>query len=366
MAETGRGRNPNRGIRFWGGPEESGLLFVKGDLFMNKKVLVLSLAVLALVLTAGISSGQVPEAWNLNERIHPDLAQSFSAAPELNITADTLSGLRKLFERDSETLPKDDALDVYDEMITSALRVRVYKPKSEQKDFPGLLWIHGGGHILGTPEQDEALCIRFAKEAGCIVVAPDYRLAPEHPYPADLDDCYSALVWMTENLPVRKNRVAVAGQSAGGGLTAAVVLMARDKKTPAIHFQMPLYPMLDCRTITPSTYQIRDHRVWCRDFNLTAWKMYLGENVKEVPAYASAALVEDLSNLPPAYIMVGQLDPFRDESIAYAQRMLQAGVPVELHVVPGATHGFEGIFPDAEVSIRAMNEYVKALADALK
>ena len=328
-----------------------------------KKLLVL---VLVLGLTAGVCSGGEIAAWNLNERIHPDLAQSFSAAPELNITAESLPELRKAFVRVPESLPKDDAVEVYDEMITSALRVRIYKPKSEQKDFPGLLWIHGGGHILGTPEQDEALCIRFAKEAGCIVVAPDYRLAPEHPYPADLDDCYSALVWMTENLPVRKDRVAVAGQSAGGGLTSAVVLMARDKKTPAIHFQMPLYPMLDHRTITPSTYQIQDHRVWCRDFNLTAWKMYLGDDVKEVPAYASPALAEDLSGLPPAYIMVGQLDPFRDESISYAQRMLQTDVPVELHVVPGATHGFEGIFIDAEVSIRAMNEYVKALADALK
>ena len=328
-----------------------------------KKLLAL---VLVLGLMAGVCSGEEIAAWNLNERIHPDLAQSFLAAPELNITAETLPELRKTFVRPPESLPKDDAVDVYDEMITSALRVRVYKPKTEQKDFPGLLWIHGGGHILGTPEQDAALCIRFAKEAGCIVVAPDYRLAPEYPYPADIDDCYSALVWMTENLPVRKDRVAVAGQSAGGGLTAAVALMARDKKTPAIHFQMPLYPMLDCRNITPSTYQITDHRVWCRDFNLTAWKMYLGENVKEVPAYASPALAEDLSTLPPAYIMVGQLDPFRDEAIAYAQRMLQAGVPVELHVVPGATHGFEGIFTDADVSIRAMNEYVNALADALK
>ena len=334
-----------------------------------KKVSVLVLAMLAFCLTAGISSGKMPEAWDLDERIHPDIAQSFLASPELRINAETLPELRKLFVRSPESLPKDDAVEVYDEMITSALRVRIYKPKSEQKDFPGLLWIHGGGHIMGTPEQDAALCIRFAKEAGCIVAAPDYRLAPEHPYPADLDDCYSALVWMTENLPVRKDRVAVAGQSAGGGMAAAVALRARDSGGPAICFQMPLYPMLDCRNITPSSYQITDHRVWCRDFNLTAWKMYLGDDVKdvkEVPAYASPALDEDLSNLPPAYIMVGTLDPFRDESISYAQRMLQAGVPVELHVVPGATHGFEGIFIDAEVSIRAMNEYVKALADALK
>ena len=325
-----------------------------------KKLLAL---VLVLVVMAGVSFG---EAWNLDERIHPDLKESFANYPEMNITAETLPEIQKSLSKILESLPKDDAVEVYDEMITSTLRVRVYKPKSEQKDFPGLLWIHGGGHIMGIPEMNEALCIRFAKDAGCIVAAPDYRLAPEHKYPADVDDCYAALVWMTENLPVRKDKIAVSGQSAGGGLTAAVALMARDKKGPAICFQMPLYPMLDCRNITPSVNQIADHRVWCKDFNVTAWKMYLGDDVKEVPAYASPALAEDLSNLPPAYIMVGQLDPFRDEDISYAQRMLQAGVPVELHVIPGVTHGFEGIFPAAEVSRRAVNEYVKALADALK
>ncbi len=332
-----------------------------------------SVQVLVLVLVMGLMvCGSYAEdftAWNLNERIHPDLKAAFEAAPEMNITAESLADLRAVFA--SMPVPKDDAVEVHDEVIGGNLRVMVYKPKSEQKDFPGLLWIHGGGHIVGVPEQDAALCIKFAKEAGCIVVAPDYRLAPEHKYPADVEDCYNALVWMTENLPVRKEKIAVAGQSAGGGLTAAVTLMARDKKGPAICFYMPLYPMLDCRTITPSTYQITDHRVWCRDFNLAAWKMYLGydvntDNVKDVPKYASPALVENLSNLPPAYMMVGTLDPFRDESIAYAQRMIQAGVPVELHVVPGCTHGFEGIFIDAEVSKRTMNEYVKAMADALK
>lgn len=329
------------------------------------------LLVLVFGLMAGVSYGEEFTEWNLNERIHPELKAAFEAAPAMTITAETLSSLQKYFVIAPEALPKDDAVEVHDEVIGGKLRVMVYKPKSDAEKLPGLLWIHGGGHILGTPEQDAALCIRFAKEAGCIVVAPDYRLAPEHKYPADVEDCYNALVWMTENLPVRKDRVAVSGQSAGGGLTAAVALMARDKKAPAIHFQMPLYPMLDCRTITPSTYQITDHRVWCRDFNLTAWKIYLGDdvnadNVKDVPAYVSPALAEDVSNLPPAYIMVGGLDPFRDESIAYAQRMMQAGVPVELHVVPGCTHGFEVGFPDAEVSKRAMNEYVKAMADALK
>ena len=325
-------------------------------------------ALLLFALFCGAVSAEEFSAWNLNERIHPQLAEMFAAAPEISITAESLPALRKMIVPAPEALPKDEAVDVHDETIASGLRVRVYTPKAmkDGEKLPGLLWIHGGGHVLGLPKQDEALCIRFVKEAGCIVAAPDYRLAPEHPYPADVDDCYAALVWMTENLPVRLDRVAVAGQSAGGGLTASVALMARDRKGPALCFMMPLYPMLDCRDITPSSFQITDHRVWCRDFNLEAWKMYLGELSGDVPYYASPALAGDLAGLPPAYVMVGQLDPFRDEDITFAQRLLQAGVPVELHVVPGATHGFEGIFSGAEVSKRAVNEYVNAMAEALK
>ena len=323
-----------------------------------KKFLAL---MLLLVLMTGVSFG---EEWNLDERVHPDLKENFAKYPAINITAETLPALRKGFV--SETLPKDESIEVYDEVIASGLRVRVYRPKTEQKDYPGLLWIHGGGHIVGLPEQDEALLLRIVREADCIIAAPDYRLAPEYPYPADVDDCYEALVRLTESLPVRKDRIAVAGQSAGGGLTAAVTLRARDAGGPAIHFQMPLYPMLDCRNITPSVSQIVDHRVWNKDFNVTAWKMYLADVSGDVPVYASPALAEDVSNLPAAYIMVGQLDPFRDESMTYAQRLLRSGVPVELHVVPGVFHGFEGYFPDAEVSRRAVNEYVKALAEALR
>ena len=364
VAPSGRGRDTHRGIRdLLGSSERIGAAFLwKGAIFMKK----LAAVVLVLGLMASMSGGEEFTAWNLNERIHPDLKQGFMNTPEMNITTETLPLLRKAFERSPESLPKDEAVNVYDEVIASGLRVRVYTPKTEQKEYPALLWIHGGGHILGMPEQDEALSLRFAKEAGCIVVAPDYRLAPEHPYPADIDDCYEALKWMVENLPVRKDRVAVAGQSAGGGLTAAVVLRARDAGGPAICFQMPLYPMLDHRDITPSTYQITDHRGWCRDFNVFAWKAYLANVSGDVPVYASPALAENLADLPPAYMLVNGLDPFRDEDIDYANKLMKAGVPVELHVVPGVTHGFEVIFTDAEISIKAVNEYVNALAEALK
>lgn len=319
-----------------------------------------------LGIMSGISSGEEISEWNINERVHPQLKQYIMDKPERVITLETLPELRKVLTPSPESLPKNERVDVHDEFIGNGLRVKVYRPKKEMKEYPALLWIHGGGHIMGTPEGETALSLRIADELCCIIVAPDYRLTPENPYPADLEDCYSALVWMTENLPVRKDRIAVAGQSAGGGLTAAVALMARDKKYPAICFQMPLYPMLDYRNITPSSYQIRDHRVWCRDFNLDSWKWYLKDVSGDVPVYASPALAEDLSGLPPAYILVCGLDPFRDEDIDYAKRLMQAGVPVELHVFQGGTHGFEAIFTESELSIKAVNEYVNALAEALR
>ena len=213
------------------------------------------------------------------------------------------------------------------------------------------------GHTLGLPEQDEELVLRIAKTVGCIVASPDYRLAPENPYPADIDDCYEALTWFTENFPVRKDKIAIAGQSAGGGLVAALAQRLRDFGGSAVCFQMPLYPMLDCRNNTVSLNQITDKRVWNKEFTITAWAMYLDGLNGNIPAYAFPALAEDLSGLLPAYIMVGQLDPFRDETITYAQKLLQAGVPVELHIVSGGFHGFENAMKDTPIAKRISGEY---------
>ena len=312
------------------------------------------LALLLVAAICSVSSANEIQPWNLNERITSELKQNFMVLPEITITAETLNAAQELFIVKPEDLPKDEAVEVYDEMISSQLRVRIYAPKSREEGtkLPALLWIHGGGHILGTPEQDEALLLKIVKRANCIVV---------------LDDCMEALKWLVEKLPVNREKVAVAGQSAGGGLTAALALRVRDEKGPALCFQMPLYPMLDYRTITTSANQIIDQRVWNRDFNITAWEMYLGtKNPENVSQYASSATAEDLSNLPPAYIMVGSLDPFRDEDITYAQRLLQAGVPVELHVIPGVFHGFEAYFHDSNIGTKVQDEYINALAKALK
>ena len=296
--------------------------------------------------------------------IHPDLKQAFTQQNYMAITHENINEVRKNFIVAPENLPKDSEIEIYDEIISNNLRVRVYKPANVTGKLPAFLWIHGGGHILGTPEANEQLMIDIIKRVKCIIALPDYRLAPEFPYPADLDDCMTALKWLADNPQVDAKKIAVGGSSAGGGLTAALTLKARDEGGPAICFQMPLYPMLDCRNITPSTFQMRDSRAWCRELNITAWKMYLADKKPDI--YASPALAEDLSNLPPAYIMVGTLDPFRDEDIIYAQKLMQAGVPVELHVIPGVTHAFELTFTDSPISIKARNEYINALANALK
>lgn len=249
--------------------------------------------------------------------------------------------------------------------------LNLYEPVDRNTDkLPVLLWMHGGGYILGHPDHDDLVCQEFVQQANCVVVSPDYRLAPEHPYPAAIEDCFSALLWLeqaSDRLNIDISKIAIGGGSAGGGLAAGLALLNRDRGGPKLIFQMPLYPMLDYRNITPSSYEMVDERVWGRNNNQVAWSMYLGELMKEpVSPYASPGLANDLSDLPPVYTCVGQLDPFRDETIEYVSRLAVAGVPVQFHLYPGAFHAFERAVPNADISLRARAEYCRALADAFK
>jgi acetyl esterase/lipase len=246
------------------------------------------------------------------------------------------------------------------------ISVRVYRPVNASGTLPGVYFIHGGGMVLGNVEGENAVAEQVCEQVGAVVVSVEYRLAPEDPHPAQSEDCYAGLVWMARNaaeLGFDPDRLAVYGGSAGGGLTIAMALLARDRGFPAIRFQMPIYPMIDDTNETPGSHEITDIGVWDRAANVEAWQWYLGGGKPD--QYAAPARAEDLSGLPPAFIDVGTVDLFRDEDIAFATRLMQAGVPCELHVNPGAYHASEVLAPQAGLSARIWERRFDALRRAL-
>ena len=251
-----------------------------------------------------------------------------------------------------------------------AVRVRVYRPNHQPGKLPALYWIHGGGYVMGDIDMDDRLMMQMVKRIGCVAVSVDYRLAPEHPFPAPVEDCYAGLKWLFAHageLGVDPSRIAIGGASGGGGLCAGLGLLVRDRGEVRPAFQLLIYPMIDDRNVTPASYAITDPRVWHRESNRLGWKAYLGRDGggADVSPYAAAARATDLTNLPPAYIPVGALDLFVDENIGYAQRLIQAGVPTELHVYPGAFHGFDLFAPSAAVSKQFKADRDNALKRAL-
>ncbi|MBV8358323.1 MAG: alpha/beta hydrolase [Deltaproteobacteria bacterium] len=251
-----------------------------------------------------------------------------------------------------------------------AVRVRVYRSNDQQNKLPALYWIHGGGYVMGDIDYDDRLMMQMVKRIGCVAASVDYRLAPEHPFPTPVEDCYTGLKWLfthADELGVEPSRIAIGGPSGGGGLTAGLGLMVRDRKEVPVVFQLLIYPMIDDRNATPASYAITDPRVWNRESNRLGWKAYLGRDGggADVSPYAAAARATDLTNLPPTYISVGALDLFVDENIEYAQRLIQAGVPTELHVYPGAFHGFDLFAPSARVSKQFKADRDNALKRAL-
>jgi acetyl esterase len=245
------------------------------------------------------------------------------------------------------------------------LDVWIFSPSIPAVDLPAVFYIHGGGFVLGDAESDQVLPSQLASELGAIVVSVDYRLAPEHPFPAGLHDCFAALEWTAKNsaeLGFDPNRLAIGGVSAGAGLAAGVTLLARDRGGPALCFQLLDIPELDDRLETPSMIAFVDTPVWNRPNAIQSWKHYLGERAESDPVsqYAAPARAEDLSGLPPTYVSVCALDPLRDEGIDYAQRLVQAGVSTELHLFPGTFHGSSGMIAGAEVSRRMRSELIEA------
>ena len=276
---------------------------------------------------------------------HPELRRSARLLPKQMITPVTLPFVRAA----SRLMWRNAPSDVEVLTLGSGVSVRLHRPADISSPGPALLWIHGGGYVIGDAAQDDDLCRRFAEKLGATVAAVNYRLAPQHPYPVPLEDCYAALSWLTGLPSVDPDRVAIGGASAGGGLAAALALLTRDRGEIPLVAQLLVYPMLDDRTVGRADLDNPGHRLWNQTSNRFGWQAYLGDADPDV---AVPARRDDLAGLPPAWVGVGTLDLFHDEDLAYAQRLQDAGVPCEVTVVPGAFHGFDGIAPNADVSQR--------------
>ncbi|MEU5032378.1 alpha/beta hydrolase [Streptomyces milbemycinicus] len=246
----------------------------------------------------------------------------------------------------------------------ATIPMRLYQRQNTQGASLAV-YLHGGGMFLGSLDTHDTQCRIYTHLSGVALLSVGYRLAPEHPHPVPVEDCYAALGWAAANaadLGIDPARIAIMGDSAGGGLAAAVALVSRDRRGPALAAQILIYPMLDDRT-TVAQPDLADTATWSAEDNLTGWRCLLGDAAggPHTPAYAAPARADNLGALPPAYIETGQLDLFRDENIAYAQRLSRAGVPVELIQYPAVPHAFDTFDPAAAVSRRAVNNRVRAL-----
>ena len=287
---------------------------------------------------------------NSGHLVDPELI-SLLQQPSVEVNAGTLPELREPMAALRITAPAASEVKCEETFIMGGdgqrLRLLVYRPAATVRTG-GLLSIHGGSFVMCTPEMHDAQSRYLAQRAGCVVVAVDYRLAPESPYPAGLMDCYAALRWMhteAKALSISPDRVAVFGDSAGGGLAAGLALLVRDRGELSLAAQFLLYPMLDDRTGSPAEQEpmlYTGEFIWTRASNAFCWKAYLGKHVGggDIPIYAAPGRAEVLAGLPPTFLGVGALDLFLNEDLRFAHRLLRDGIPTELHVYPGAFHGF--------------------------
>lgn len=278
--------------------------------------------------------------------VDPDLRPALRRAPVLNLENRVVL---RLLGPLSRLAPGKRIGGVVRRVVRDgAVNVRVYTP--ERRTGAALLWIHGGGLVLGSARLDDRVCGETARDLGVTVVSVDYRLAPRHPFPAAIDDCHAAWRWLAAragDLGIDLDRVAIGGQSAGGGLAACLVQRLHDEGT-SVAAQWLFCPMLDDRTAAERAHDATGHHVWNNRSNLVGWSSYLGRapGAASVPAYSVAARREHLSGLPPTWIYTSDIELFRDEDIEYARRLAAAGVEVTLELVRAAPHGFEAWAPD--------------------
>lgn len=275
------------------------------------------------------------------QALDPELKPVIDAFPLLTLTPEVLPAMRGVLGAQPELSDRVERT----EHRVGDVPVRVHRPVGVDGPLPCIVSIHGGGYVLGSYDMDDATFDQWCPSLGVVGISVEYRLAPETPYPGPLEDCYAALKWAYDEadaLGIDRARIGIRGVSAGGGLTAGLGLLARDRGEVPVAFQLLDCPMLDDRQLTPSIQ--RDALpVWSRESNTFGWKSYLGDlyGSDDVPYTAAPARCEDLSGLPPSFVSVGTVDGFHDEDVTYALRLNQAGVPTELHVYPGASHAYQ-------------------------
>lgn len=309
--------------------------------------------------------------------IDPELVEGLSLLPALDFATLDIAAVRAGLEAMRTAAPVVDMPEVESAAMmvpgpdgAPDVRVVVHRPRAAAGGLPAILHIHGGGFVIGEANLNDVAGRMLVRALGCVLVSVDYRLAPETCHPGPVEDCYAALKYMAANaagLGLDAARIGVLGESAGGGLAAGLALLARDRGGPALAFQHLIYPMLDDRTCTAQEpHPFTGEFVWSPGNNKFGWAAYLGHapGRPEASVYAAPARADNMAGLPPAFIAVGALDLFLEEDLDYARRLTRAGVPVELHVYPGAYHGFQ-IATNAGVTQAANRDSLDALRRAL-
>ncbi len=320
--------------------------------------------------------GNNKEAFALDEKImrsliDKELLANYDASQGFDL--DHLDSFKPAcYEQEKKNLKDDPEVNVYEKMIPGPegapdIKLRIYEPADRGKELlPCGMFFHGGGFVFGSVLRQNDMCLRFVKNVGMMVVSVEYRLAPEYKAPSPIEDAYAALLWLDKNgadIGADPSRIAITGLSAGGGIVAALALMTRDRKGPKPVLQIPMYAMLDYKADTYSQKAVTSRKVWCYDYSKIGWGAYLDKD-KEVDCYASPALAEDLSGLPPVFSFIGTVDPLFDENVEYWTRLMRAGVPVEYHIFPGCYHSFEIAVPDSHYAKMAYELMYSALRRA--